>query len=159
MAGEATSVDDSDVVFRSPSISVIVPYVLLSRKYTKRSKIAREAKFSRRGIMVRDGYICVYCRNRADTIDHVIPRMDGGISSYDNCVAACTSCNRKKGHKSLRQMHWKLPEIPKAPSLYSTMLGRVMNNEEHFNAWSPYILAYEPRLSVMLENRLALQTR
>jgi 5-methylcytosine-specific restriction endonuclease McrA len=146
LAGDAVSLDDSSVLFRSPSVSVPVPYVLLAKKYTKRSKNSRDAKFSRRGVMIRDNHTCVYCGKHADTIDHVIPRKDGGTSTYENCVAACTPCNRKKGHKSLKQMNWSLPATPKVPSLYATMLGKVANSDEHFNAWSPYILMFEPEL-------------
>lgn len=152
VGNEATSLDDSPIVFRSASLSVHVPYVLLSNKYTKRSKNARGAKFSRRGVMVRDNWTCVYCGNHGDTIDHVVPRKDGGLSTYENCVAACIPCNRKKGHKSLKQMNWTLPKTPKVPSLYATILGKVAGNEDHFNAWSPYVLAYEPELEKVFKS-------
>lgn len=155
LAGDARSVEDSPEIFHSPSISVAVPYVLVATKYTKRSKRAREAKFSRRGVMIRDNHTCVYCGRAADTIDHVIPRADGGTSTYANCVAACTSCNRKKGHKSLKQMNWSLPKTPKVPSLYATMLGRVLNNEERFNVWGPYILPHEPDLEKVFAKKAA----
>lgn len=151
VAGEAVSLDDSPIVFRSQSLTVPVPYVLLSKKYTKRKNNTRKAKFSRRGVLVRDNHTCAYCGKYADTIDHVIPRKEGGLSTYDNCVAACVGCNRKKGHKTLKQMNWTVPSNQvKAPSLFATMLNKATSHDEQFHAWSPYILAFEPELAKSL---------
>jgi 5-methylcytosine-specific restriction endonuclease McrA len=37
------------------------------------------------------------------TFDHVLPRSRGGITSWENVVAACSPCNLRKGNKTLRQ--------------------------------------------------------
>jgi len=58
--------------------------------------------FSKKNVMIRDRFKCVYC-GRKDvvfTIDHVRPKMQGGKSSFENCVTSCKPCNNKKGHKS-----------------------------------------------------------
>ncbi|QHC05849.1 hypothetical protein GRQ40_12650 [Anoxybacillus sp. PDR2] len=34
------------------------------------------------------------------TIDHIIPKSKGGISSFKNCICACKRCNTKKGDLS-----------------------------------------------------------
>lgn len=47
----------------------------------------------RKRILERDQYICQYCGNEADTVDHVIERSKGGTDSLDNLVAACRRCN------------------------------------------------------------------
>jgi len=52
---------------------------------------------TRERILRRDGYICQYCAQEADTVDHVIPRRLGGLDSDDNLVAACQRCNYSKG--------------------------------------------------------------
>jgi 5-methylcytosine-specific restriction endonuclease McrA len=52
---------------------------------------------TRERILRRDGYICQYCAQEADTVDHVIPRRVGGLDSDDNLVAACKRCNYSKG--------------------------------------------------------------
>jgi len=147
IAERAIALDNSEVVFNSATQSINVPYVIRLNKYVKKSGVSKQAKFSRRGVMVRDGFNCVYCGKYADTIDHVVPRMDGGLSTYENCVAACTSCNRKKGHKTLHEMNWSLSFKPKAPSLYATMLGRVRHDEVQFKAWEQYILMFQPDLA------------
>lgn len=48
-------------------------------------------------VLKRDGYICAYCGQEADQVDHVIPRKAGGTHDLDNLVACCKSCNSKKG--------------------------------------------------------------
>ena len=56
--------------------------------------------FSRRNIYKRDRYTCQYCGRQPAiedlTIDHVIPRAQGGVSSWENCVLACFECNKHK---------------------------------------------------------------
>jgi len=48
-------------------------------------------------ILRRDGFICQYCGQEANTVDHVIPRRLNGNDSDDNLVASCRRCNLAKG--------------------------------------------------------------
>ncbi|MFW6169163.1 MAG: HNH endonuclease [Planctomycetota bacterium] len=82
--------------------------------------------FSRRNLYKRDGYTCQYCGKRPAiedlTIDHVIPRSQGGVSSWDNCVLACFRCNCRKADQSPKQARMRLrhpPQQPKWRALYS----------------------------------------
>ena len=45
---------------------------------------------------------CVYCGAKAEEIDHVVPRSNGGTNSTYNLVASCRSCNEKKSNLSLK---------------------------------------------------------
>jgi 5-methylcytosine-specific restriction endonuclease McrA len=58
--------------------------------------------FSKRNVFVRDGFRCAYCGSHRErlSIDHIIPRSRGGRTSFENCVAACKSCNLKKGGRT-----------------------------------------------------------
>lgn len=47
-------------------------------------------------VLQRDDYVCRYCGKFGDTIDHVLPKSKGGLSSPSNCVCACSECNLKK---------------------------------------------------------------
>ena len=45
-----------------------------------------------------------------------MPRARGGITSWENVVAACAPCNLKKGSPSLRQTGMHLLKPPRQPS-------------------------------------------
>ena len=44
----------------------------------------------------RDDNTCVYCGDRGDTIDHVVPVSKHGQDTILNCVCACLDCNQIK---------------------------------------------------------------
>lgn len=60
----------------------------------------RVVVFSRRNLWRRDGWRCQYCGIRPApdeiTVDHILPRSRGGLTSFENCVLACVSCNKRK---------------------------------------------------------------
>lgn len=104
-----------DWVVRSPSIEMRVPAVVMTKAYVKPG---RHMKFSRGNVFLRDNHLCQYCMNKFGyddlTMDHVIPRKDGGKTSWDNIVAACGPCNAMKGHGR----HMKPKTMPYRPSYY-----------------------------------------
>ena len=69
-----------------------VPSVVRLRSFV-RVPFQRRAAISRRGVFLRDGGQCQYCGNRAESIDHVVPRSRGGQHVWENVVAACRRCN------------------------------------------------------------------
>jgi 5-methylcytosine-specific restriction endonuclease McrA len=52
----------------------------------------------RKGIFEAWGGECCYCGKPADTLDHVNPKLKGGLTVRENLVPACAPCNRAKGH-------------------------------------------------------------
>ena len=46
---------------------------------------------------------CSYCGEKAEEIDHIIPRAKGGSNSTYNLTPACRSCNEKKSNLSLKE--------------------------------------------------------
>ncbi len=88
-------------VFRSPSITIAAPKVVVLKEYVD---ISSEPKFSRRSILLRDRYCCQYCGRKflhaKDlTFDHVIPKTQGGKTEWTNIVMACEPCNSKKADR------------------------------------------------------------
>ena len=69
----------------------------MSRSALRDSGSTRQWRNIRQRILRRDGHICQYCGQEADTVDHVIPRRLGGLDSDDNLLAACYKCNYAKG--------------------------------------------------------------
>ncbi|KAH8931470.1 hypothetical protein BDL97_19G022800 [Sphagnum fallax] len=59
---------------------------------------------------------CRYCGAREDlTMDHVLAASRGGKWEWENLVTACSSCNVKKGDKTLEEAHMKLLKPPREP--------------------------------------------
>jgi len=45
-------------------------------------------------------YLCIACEEVfADSVDHVIPLINGGHNAYDNIQPMCLRCNLKKGRR------------------------------------------------------------
>ncbi len=58
--------------------------------------------------LLRDGKECAYCnisfKKLEDiTLDHVVPRSQGGTNANNNLVLSCGKCNRKKNNMLLTQ--------------------------------------------------------
>ena len=54
---------------------------------------ARIWGYRRRIILKMHDYCCHWCGDEANTVDHVLARIDGGTDERSNLVAACQSCN------------------------------------------------------------------
>ena len=63
----------------------------------QRGYATAEYRTNRRLVLQRDGWRCAYCGGPADTVDHLVPYSRSGDNAMDNLVAACRSCNSRKG--------------------------------------------------------------
>lgn len=94
-----------------------IPEIIVLSKYEKMPK--PKVHFSRRTLYKRDKMQCQYCGCKPGseelTIEHVIPRSKGGLTTWENCVLACVACNRKKADKTPAQAGMKLLREPKKP--------------------------------------------
>lgn len=70
-----------------------------------------------RAILRRDNFVCQYvgCNHKATTVDHVIPRCQGGQSTWSNLVGCCRACNEKKGGRTPEQAGMTLKGAVKSP--------------------------------------------
>ena len=94
-----------------PDVIRLVNYVRIPRE-------AHRRKITRRAVLARDSWTCQYCGSRKVTgltVDHVIPRSRGGKSVWENIVAACASCNRRKGNRLPREIQMHPKTDPRAP--------------------------------------------
>ncbi|MBM9593058.1 HNH endonuclease [Roseitranquillus sediminis] len=106
-------VAEYDTCVRSPSTSIRIPSVVVLRDYVKPQK---RVAFTRFNLFLRDEFACQYCGSKGElTFDHVIPRSRGGVTSWDNVVAACATCNLRKGSRSLRKAGMSLRRTPCQP--------------------------------------------
>lgn len=87
-----------DWIVRSPSVSMPVPSIVMTKRYIK---VGVGVRLSSENVKLRDGYRCQYCGERFVedelTMDHVHPRSKGGRDAWDNLVAACRPCNHGRG--------------------------------------------------------------
>ena len=81
------------------------PVVIRLVTYVRVPRDTHQRKITRRAVFARDGWQCQYCGARTSlTVDHVIPRSKGGGSGWDNIVASCAPCNRRKGDRLPHQV-------------------------------------------------------
>lgn len=77
------------------------PSVIREAKYYRRKRVVR---FSRENIWIRDGGKCQYCGLSCSrdgfTYDHVVPKIQGGKTVWDNIVMSCYPCNKRKGGRT-----------------------------------------------------------
>ncbi|MCS6892950.1 MAG: HNH endonuclease [Deltaproteobacteria bacterium] len=106
-----------DSCVRSVSITIYLPSVV--RLVTMAKYFCRSVPLTRQNILCRDNFTCQYCGikllGQNATLDHVIPRSRGGLSTWDNLVACCKDCNKKKGDRSPQEANMPLKMLPKKP--------------------------------------------
>ena len=102
---------------RTVRLHLVVPRIIRVLSYSKLPR--QEVKFNRRNIFARDGNVCQYCGKRFSTValslDHVIPRSQGGPTTWENIVCACHKCNVRKGGRTPQQSALHLIQQPVKP--------------------------------------------
>ena len=99
------------VVMRIPSVLKLIKLI----RAVYRSRVP----FSKRNVLIRDGFACSYCGDCKGkmTIDHIIPRSQGGPTNFENCVACCRGCNLRKGNRSPSEAEMYLKRKPTQPTI------------------------------------------
>jgi 5-methylcytosine-specific restriction endonuclease McrA len=97
--------------FRVPTVMRLIKLI----RTIYRASVA----FTKRNVLVRDGFQCAYCGKRGHrlSIDHIIPKSRGGKTDFDNCVAACHRCNLQKGGRTPREAGMFLTKRPFQPTI------------------------------------------
>lgn len=127
-----------DRVVRSQRESFKVPSVVVLNDYVPPKK---SVPFTRFNLFLRDGFHCQYCGAIGDlTFDHVVPRARGGVTSWENVVAACAPCNLRKGAKSLRHAGLRLKRVPCRPTTAQIQEnGRKFPPHHLHESWMDYL--------------------
>ncbi len=131
-------VAEYDDVVRSPSTVIKIPSVVVLKDYVKPQK---RVAFTRFNLFLRDEFCCQYCGARGDlTFDHVVPRAAGGITSWQNVVAACSPCNLRKGSKALYQTGFALRKKPRQPAAEELRnMGRKFPPNHLHESWMDFL--------------------
>ena len=116
LKSKAEVIDEHEIEVHAERMSMTRPAVIRLRAYVHIPYQSFRRKITRRAVFARDGWECQYCGRRGSlTMDHVIPRSKGGDTSWENVVACCATCNRRKGDRSVAQSGMKLSARPMAP--------------------------------------------
>lgn len=123
----------------SPSLKIMVPRVIRLLTYDKLPK--HDVRLTRKSLYKRDKYVCQYCGHKFSTeeltIEHIVPRSKGGRNTWENLVAACIPCNRKKGNKDLEHSGMKLIKKPKKPNAIHGVVIHLGN--KRYKDWDHFI--------------------
>lgn len=116
--GKVEVVVEYDAYIRSPSIAIRAPAVVRQRRARLAGRV--RVSFSRGNVLLRDAFVCQYCGVKKAphelNIDHVVPRSQGGATSWENAVASCYPCNQRKAGRTPEQAGMKLLRAPARPA-------------------------------------------
>jgi 5-methylcytosine-specific restriction endonuclease McrA len=128
---------EGDAFIQAVRLRLRVPEVIVLADYDRLPSAA--VSFSRRNVFKRDHWTCQYCGVQPGgeelTIDHVVPRSQGGTSTWDNCVLSCIDCNKRKADRTPQQAKMKLRKAPVRPT-WKPLYAR---HEVRIESWSKFV--------------------
>jgi 5-methylcytosine-specific restriction endonuclease McrA len=123
LKGVARTEEQQGAILHAARVNVAMPSVIRLLEYRRIPHQTRA--LSRKNILLRDRNCCQYCSVILTagelTLDHVIPRSRGGLSTWENLVACCHDCNRRKGSQMLHELvEMRLQREPRPFSLHTS---------------------------------------
>ncbi len=124
---------------RTVRFDLVVPRIIRVLTYSRLPK--QEVKLNRRNIYARDGSRCQYCGKRFSTtelsLDHVVPRSQGGDNTWDNIVCCCVTCNVRKGGRTPDEAGVRLMRRPVKPRRSPVIRLKLSNSKYH--SWKQFL--------------------
>lgn len=117
-------------------------YKITSVLRLKEYKYAKSKRFgcSHKNIFLRDGYKCCYCLSTRNlTIDHIIPKSEGGKNTWENLVSCCHKCNARKGNKMLYETNMILRIKPYKPNVADIIRASFFYKEKWEYFLAPFV--------------------
>src|SRR6202522_2330662 len=123
LKGVAKTEEEHGLMLHAQRNRMAMPSVIRLLEYRRIPHQTRA--LSRKNILLRDRNACQYCGIVLTagelTLDHVVPRSRGGLSTWENLVACCHDCNRRKGNQLLHELtDMKLQREPRSFSLHTS---------------------------------------
>ena len=138
--GKVEVVEEYDRDIKSTSLVIKIPAVVRLLAAIRRHR--QPVKFSRVNIYGRDRYTCQFCGVKKPiaelTYDHVVPRSQGGKTTWTNIVTACETCNRKKANRTPEQAGMRLLSTPVQPKAMPSLVITVSRTSVP-DAWRDYV--------------------
>lgn len=124
---------------RTPNRELLVPRIIRLVLYDRIPKTT--VRFNRKTLFARDGYSCQYCGQTRPmsqlSIDHVVPRSQGGKTTWENVVCSCLSCNNRKGGRTPAQANMKLLSVPIRPQSNPGIAATLLDPK--YASWKTFI--------------------
>lgn len=124
---------------RTVRFEIMVPRIVRVLTFAKLPR--QDVKFNRRNIYARDNNTCQYCGHRFPptelSLDHVIPRSQGGSSTWGNIVCCCVKCNVRKGGRTPEQAHMHLVRKPAKP--HRSPVLSVKLSDKRYASWKQFV--------------------
>ena len=135
--GKAEIVETTGLSIHSVSMALDVPSIIRLLIFVSISH-RWNIQLSRQNILRRDHQTCQYCGKQDGpmTVDHVIPRSQGGSDTWGNLVCACAVCNNKKGDRTPQEAEMELLKLPKKPNIRSIIFH---NKGQIHSTWRTYL--------------------
>ena len=116
LKAKAEVLEEAEWSLHAERLALARPFVIRLTSYVRVPRDAHRRKITRRAVFARDDWTCQYCGARSNlTVDHVIPRSKGGPSTWDNIVASCAPCNRRKADRTPVQSGMMPAREPRQP--------------------------------------------
>ncbi|MEZ6142990.1 MAG: HNH endonuclease [Zavarzinella sp.] len=130
---------DEDDWVRTAKSEIQAPRVIRLLGYDRLPK--QTVKFNRRNIFARDNNLCQYCGKKFPlselSLDHVIPRSQGGKTTWENIVCACVDCNIAKGGRTPRQANMHLIRKPEKPRRSPMIVMKL--TQKKYRSWQAFL--------------------
>src|SRR5580700_2577499 len=133
LKGVARTEEEQGAVLHAARVRMPMPSVIRLLEYRRIPHQTRA--LSRKNILLRDRNACQYCgvvlHSSELTLDHVQPRSRGGLSTWENLVACCHSCNRRKGNQLPHEANMRPGREPRSFNLHTSRhIMRLMGHSD-----------------------------
>jgi len=124
---------------RAVHFEIQVPRIVRLVRFDK--QYSSTLRLNRRNLFARDEHRCQYCGQSLPpsqlSLDHVVPRSKGGLTTWENVVASCVKCNTKKGGRTPQEARMNLRQEPCKPT-YNPMLTMKLDNPK-YESWKTFL--------------------
>ena len=128
-----------DEFLRTPNMELLVPRIVRLTLYDKVPKST--VRFNRKNLFARDNHLCQYCGQKRPlgqlSIDHILPRSQGGKTTWENVVCSCLNCNSRKGGRTPSQANMHLLSKPIRPHANPAVAATLQ--DPRYESWKTFL--------------------
>lgn len=140
--GKAEIVEEyDDQQIRTSTLVLKMPAVVRLVNMFRRHK--QRVRYRKQNVLARDRWTCQYCGQVKScselTVDHVVPRAQGGKTEWENITTACIECNAEKDCRTPQQAGMRLRSKPYRPDWVPVLTFELGRSAELPAPWRTYL--------------------